>query len=190
MKAWVSILISAALLQAAIAGPEHIIKQRAKDVRDQNNTQQGVPSAPARVSSTPVQTAVRVAPSQPPLAQLNSQILNLKTNVPVTAAQIQQFAGSLAAAAQGASRPSSATLQKLSKDLLGSLSEKPLNANLRTRLVQNLLAVLNGSTLTAPQANNIIGDIQGVLQMGGTPAEKATVIAEDVRSVSAQVRKS
>ncbi len=178
-------------LQAVLAGPEQIIKQRAKDARDQNNTQQGVPPAPPKVTSTPAAApTISTMPPQTPEARVDTGMLSVKTNTPVTAAQIQQFARSLAAAVQGPNKPSDATLQKLSKDLLTTLSEKALSPNLRSRLLQDLMAVLNGPSLTAAQAKNVITDIQGVLQMGGASAAKATVVADDVRAVSAEIRKA
>jgi len=190
MKTLVLSVIVAWGFHSAWAGPEQIIKQRAKDIRDQNNAQQGVPAASAKPVAGPASTAIAAVPAQPPLAQMNSEILTLKTNTAVTAAQIQQFARSLAAAVQGATKPTDGSLQKLSKDLLSALSEKPLNSNLRARLLQNLMAVLNGPGLTAGQVKNIVADIQGVLQMGGTSADRAKVVADDAQVISAEIRKS
>ncbi len=188
MKILWTLVCLALVGQVAMAGPEQIIKQRAKDVRDQNNVRQGVPAAPPRITSTPA--AVAAMPPQSPLARLHSDVLTLKTNSPVTAAQIQQFARSLAAAAQGPNKPSDSSLQKLSTHLLTALAENPLSTNYRGRLLQNLMAILNAPTLTASQGKNIISDIQGILQMGGTPTEKAAAVAADIQAVSEQIRKS
>lgn len=171
---------------ALTAGPEQIIKQRAKDLRDQNNARQGVaPAAPAQVAR-PV-PAISAMPAQPPLNRLTSDLVNIKTNSTVTQAQIQSFSRNLAAAAQGARKPSSATLNKLATDLLPALANHPLSTNARTRLLQNLMGLVNGTGITASQMTDVVADIQDVLKKAGIPVDTAKAIAEDARIIGREV---
>jgi hypothetical protein len=171
---------------ALTAGPEQIIKQRAKDLRDQNNARQGVaPPAPAPV--TRPAPAISAMPAQPPLNRLTADLVNIKTNSTVTQAQIQSFSRNLAAAAQGARKPSSATLSKLANDLLPAVAIHPLSTNGRSRLLQNLMALVNGNGITAAQLNDVVLDIQEVLKKAGIPAETAKLIAEDARAAGREV---
>ena len=56
-----AVLLVAGAASAAVTGSENIIKQRAKDLRDQNNAQQGVPP-PARPAA-PAASAYNPAPA-------------------------------------------------------------------------------------------------------------------------------
>src|SRR5437660_686264 len=101
MKQTLVLLASASLLtvNAQAAGSEAIIKQRAKELRDQNNVRQGVPPpAPAqRPSNQNAPQAVAVTP----MAKLQADLTGIKPNSRVTAEQKQQLAKDLMALAQG-----------------------------------------------------------------------------------------
>ncbi len=169
------------------AGPEQIIKQRAKDIRDQNNARQGVPPATAPTVARPATPAIAAMPPQPPLNRLTTDVLSLKTNTPVTPAQVQSFARNLAAAAQGPRKPSSGTLTKFANDLLPALASHPLSPNTRSRLLQNAMAVVNGNGVTQAQLNDVILDLQSLLKSGGTPESTAKLVADDARAIAREV---
>ncbi len=187
-----SILLCVACGSAGLlAGPEHLIKQRAKDVRDQNNASQGVrpaPATPATGTTRPAGTTTYSAmPPQSALNRLTTDLTNLKTNTPVSQAQVQSFARNLASAAQGARKPTAGTVTKLANDLLPALAANPLSANSRTRLLQNCMALVNGNGTTPAQLSDVILDLQGLLQTAGTPAPTAKLITEDARAVAREV---
>ena len=172
-------------VSALTAGPEQIIKQRAKDVRDQNNARQGVPTAPAPAARpAPVMSAI---PAQPPLNRLTADLVNIKTNAAVTPAQIQSFSRNLATAAQGPRKPSSVALNKLATGLLPALASHPLSTNGRTRLLQNLMALVNGNGITSNQVSDVVVDIQDVLTKAGIPVDTAKTIAEDARAIGREI---
>lgn len=179
----VPLLLSASVL---MAGPEQIIKQRAKDIRDQNNARQGVPPAAPAPAARPA-PAISAMPAQPPLNRLTTDLANIRTNSTVTPAQIQSFSRNLASAALGPRKPSSVSLNKLATDLLPALASHPLSANSRSRLLQNLIAVVNGNGVTQSQLNDVIVDIQDVLKRGGMPVDKAKTIADDARAIAREV---
>ena len=122
MKTTLALLGPALLLAAtAFAGPDVIIKQHAKDIRDQNNVRQGVapPVAtvqPARPSAT---TAAAPTPVQQSLVRLRADLVAIKPNAPVTPEQKQQVARDLQATAQGAKKLSYGTAAVVADGLAG-----------------------------------------------------------------------
>src|SRR5438552_5314495 len=75
-------------LNAFAAGSEAIIRQRAKELSNQNNVRQGVPP-PAQPPPQASQTAPPTA-TLTPMARLQTDIAAIKLNSPATPAQKQQ----------------------------------------------------------------------------------------------------
>ena len=181
------ILLGATLLLAAnaIAGPETIIYQRAKELSNQNNVRQGV--APP--------TQAPPAPGTPAAPTLTTSLVKFQTvlgalnmGTPATAVQKQQLTQNLALAAQGA-KPSATLLTKLTEDLTAAFAEKPLSGSSRARLVQELDAVLNPAKYPNAKLDGIFKDIQAIFQDNGLSRSKAVTISEDVKAISAQIQK-
>jgi hypothetical protein len=179
--------LGAALLLAAtaFAGPEQIIKQRAKELSDQNNVRQGVapPTQPAAANTAATPT------TSPNIARLQADLAALKSGSDVTAEQKQKLSRDLAAAAETAVKPSAANAKKLADDLSSAFGEKPLPAPSRARLVQELDAVLNPSRYPQAKLDGIFGDIQAIFQENGLARKDAVAIADDVKAIAAEVRK-
>src|SRR5271167_635683 len=105
--------VGAALLLAssALAGPDYIIKQRAKELSNQNNVEQGVapPTQPAQPAPTPGQpTAPTLTPA---LARFQTDLGAINAGSQVSADQKTKLAQQLVAGALAA-RPSFATASK------------------------------------------------------------------------------
>jgi hypothetical protein len=181
--------LGAALLLAttAFAGPEQIIKQRAKELNEQNNVRQGVapPTQPAAATSS----AAAPAATSPNITRLQADLAALKTSSDITAEQKQKLSRDLAAAAETAAKPSAAGTKKLADDLSAAFGEKPLPAPSRARLVQELDAVLNPSRYPQAKLEGIFGDIQAIFQENGLTRKDAVAIADDVKAIAAEVRK-
>jgi|SRR5215813_8429646 len=169
-------------------GADIIIRERAKQLRDQNNARQGVPPpAQATKPATPAPGQTPAATPQPAgLARLQTDLLAVKTNATVTAEQQQRLANDLAAIAQGPARPSSAATTKLAANLAAGLSQKSLSQNERSRLVQDLNALLNGASLPKDQTTDLIADVQKIFK--GT--EHAAAVATDLKSIAGEVQKT
>jgi hypothetical protein len=191
--------ISVLLAGSAIAGPEGIIKQRAKDVRDQNNARQSVPPsqppppqqpapAPARA---PAQPAVRAVPGMPQqgIAKIQADLAGMRGKAQIAPEQTQQLARDLSAAAQGATRPSSSAVAKFANDLTAALAGKNLPATAESRLAQNIHAVLNSAAIPASQMQAIVEDVQSVLQKNGVARAEATAATHSLKVIAAEVRK-
>src|SRR5512136_2884991 len=181
--------VAAALLAgSALAGPEQMIKQRAKELRDQNNLRQGVPPPvqPAATPGAPTPTA----PQPQSLTRLHADLAAITANSPVTPQTKQQLATDLIALAQGPAKPSPATAAKLAEDLSAALAEKSLPATSRSRLVQEFDAVLNPTKYPQAKMDGIFTDIQAIFLEKGLKRNKPVVITDDLKAMAGEVHKS
>ncbi len=176
---------------AFAAGSEAIIKQRAKDLSNQNNVRQGVPppSQPPPAAPKPATTAPAVLTPQQALAKLQTDLAAIKVDAQVTPAQKQQLARDFMALAQGARKPSPAAANKLAEDVSAALAQKPLTDGTRSRLSQNLNAALNPGNIPATQMQEIVSDVQAIFQVSGLPRKDAVAIADDVKAIAAELQK-
>jgi hypothetical protein len=169
------------------AGSEAIIKQKAKDIRDQNNTRQGVPPAPspARSATPQTYTPVPAAPAGPSAAQkrLETNLAALTAGAAVSEAQKKALADDLAALAQGP-KPGEAAVLRLAAELAAGFAEKPLTSTRRGRLVTTLNQVFNSRKVSAAQLDEYLSDIRFLFQAEGLPREKASKISEAARAVA------
>ncbi len=184
-------LIAASMLLAGnlFAGSQEIIKQRAKDVVNENNIRQGAPS-PVQPAATPGAATAPVNPQQQQaLARLKADLAAIKPNATVTNAQKQRLAADLIAVAGGAAKPSLAAATTLAEDLSAALLENALPDASRARLVQELDAVLNPAKYPQVKMDGIFSDIQAIFLAGGTARKNAVKISDDVKAIAAETRK-
>src|SRR5262245_31659356 len=100
-------LLTVAFVSNAFGGSEQIIKQRAKDLRDQNNARQGFPPPSARPatpsSTTPTTpspttpTTITMTPQQQAMARLQASLAAIRPGVRVTSEMKQQLASDMTA---------------------------------------------------------------------------------------------
>jgi len=195
MKRAFALLGATTLLTASVfAGPEAVLK-RARETRDQNNVRQGVPS-PAQ-PNRPSQPSRQMAPAastapnpqlQQNLARVRANLAAIRANSTVTAVQKQQLTTNLLACAQGASKPSAATVATLAETLAAAFAQKPLSAGSRNRLVSDLAVVLNPSKYSASQMQAIYNDIQAIFQANGMARRDAVKIADQAKAVAAETQ--
>jgi hypothetical protein len=186
-------LVSAGVLFAAtaLAQSDIIIKQHAKDIRDQNNARQGAtpPSAPAQ-PARPSVTAASSAPTpvQQAMAKVRADLAAIKPNSVVTPEQKQELAKDLLAAAQGAKKPSSATVATLVDELSAALVQKPMSDASRNRLLTDVAAALNPASIQPAQMQAIYADAQAVFRGSGLPQADAEKLAQTLKAVAAETR--
>ena len=189
--------LSALLACRAMAGPDVIIRERAKQLRDQNNARQvetpptpppATPATakPATPPPAPAAQAVILTPQQANLARLQADLAGFKTNSTVTAEQQQRLANNLSAVAQGPNKPSPQATSKLAADLALALPRKTLTPGERSRLLQNLNAVLNGAAIPKSQMEDIVSDIQKIFK----GSDQALVVANDAKVIAAEIQKT
>ncbi len=194
-------LIAAACALTALNSPaasEQIIKQSAKDLRDQNNAKQGV--APATQSSAPAQAApapatvpatkVTLTPQQQRMVRLHTSLLAIKPGSTSTTAQKEQLARDLMAAVSGADKPSAKNVARLSDELSSVLSKKLLARPTQSRLLQNLNGILNPGTPSAPQPEGAIADVQALFESNGIEKKDVERVTAALKAVAAETQKT
>lgn len=170
------------------------VKNRAKEVVNQNNVRQGVPPPsqatprpPAALPTSPTVTSPAQTQGQN-IARIKTDLVGFKTGSIPTAEQKQQFIKDLAVAARS-TKPSLPTVTKFVDSLITGLSEATLTSEQQGRLAQNLEAVLNSKPLPASQFDAIIADVQAILQVGSVKRTTATGIANNLKAVGTEVRR-
>lgn len=194
-KPWTALLL-VCFASSVFAGPESIIKQRAKDLRDQNNARQGVQPAqpqPAPAVRTPAlaqpQVMAPATPQQAASARLQSDMNAIKSGRPVTQDQKDNLARSMVGAVNGPNKLSLTTADKAANSLAAALNEKLLTNALRNRVLQNVQGLLTGHNMGAEQTQATIADVQKSLEGAGVSSAAAASVASDLKLVAAEIQK-
>ena len=190
-------LIGALLLLAQSGlgqGSAVIIKQRARELSNQNNVRQGVASpAPAVQTGAAADADAPARPLTPQekiLARIQSDLSAMKPGSSPTTGQRLQLGKDLMAAVQGSAKPSQTAANHLALDLASTLEDKLLATVTVKRLVQDLNAVLNPSTVDSTQLTAVIADVQAIFQADGVERKEAVTIANDARTIVAEIKKA
>jgi hypothetical protein len=194
MKRAFALICAVTLVAGSLFADPIIVKQRALELRNQNNVRQGVtspsqPAQPAQPAPTPG-TSASPTPIQMSIARLRADLTAIKANSPATAEQKQKIAGDLMATAQGASKPSQTTASDLANGLAAAFAEKPLADKDCSRLLSDLAAVLNPAKIQASQMQAIYADIQAIFQANGMTRKDAIKLTDQVKAVGAETQKS
>ena len=176
---------------SVLAGPEAVIMQRTRELRNQNNVQQGVaaPAQPAQ-SATPSASSAPSPLLQQSLAKVRADLAAFKPNSPVTVQQKQQLKNDLLASAQGASKPSVATISVLADSLAAAFTQTAFPDKDRDRLVSRLAAVLNPANIQSAQMEAIYADVQAIFQANSMARKDSVKIVDQVKAVGVETRKS
>jgi hypothetical protein len=171
------------------ADPAVIIRERAKELSNQNNVRQGVAPPIQPQSAQPAATPAPAGPTiSPSLLRFSTELTALPVDAPASADQKQKLAQDIMLAAQGP-KPSFASASKLASDVSAAFAEKPLTSASRARFVQELDAVLNPAKYPQAKLDGIIKDVQAIFQDNGLARMKALAIAEDVKTIAAEIQK-
>lgn len=184
--AWLLAVANVLALESVLAGPETIVRERAKELSNQNNVRQGV--APPTQAPQPAATATpgSTVPAPPPKSQavlhFEADLGSIKANDPVTPVITQKLAADILAIAEG-TKPSAAAAAKLAEDLATSASAKPLKPEYRSRLGMELDAILNPAKYPKSNPSGIFSDIQATFQTNGSERKHAVAISDDVKGL-------
>ena len=205
MKILITALVFGFLIQQSFGQGAQgaAITQRARDLRDANNAQQGVPpkSQPGTVPSsgnTPAapQPLTQKSPAPTSPAQIQKQNVNkLKNDIAaflvdkqVSQEKIEKFATNLTATARGPRRPSAATINKLANAIGTQLTAKTLDAAEQLRLAENLDAIVNGAKLSRLQTQAYVSDVQSILERAGVKSADAVAVADEVKATISELK--
>jgi hypothetical protein len=168
-----------------VAGPETIVRERAKELNNQNNVRQGV-APPTQAQPTPTTTPGTTPPQAPPksqaVLQFETDLGSIKANDQVSPATKKKLADDILAIAEG-TKPSPTAAAKLAEDLATAASAKPLDARYRSRLAMELDAILNPAKYPKSNPSGIFSDIQATFQANGSDRNHAVAIVDDVKAL-------
>jgi hypothetical protein len=169
-----------------------IIKQRAKELSNQNNVRQGVPTPAPSAKPATSQTASSAATTAATLKQQN--IAKLKSDLAAIVGKgaastdlKQRFSRDLLAGAQGGSKPSGAAVAKFADSLSASLATKSVESADQARLAQDLNAVVDCENLGETRVKAVLDDVQAILQVSGAKRSEAVSVVADLRAIASEV---
>jgi hypothetical protein len=176
------IALTVLLTGTLFAGPEVIIRERAKELSNQNNVRQGVapptqPTQPATAANTP--TGPTLSPS---LVRFQTELAGIHADAQVTSDQKQKLSQDVIMAAQ-ANKPTPESVNKFVDDLTAAFLEKPLSATSRARFTQELDAVLNPAKYPQAKMDGIYTDMQAIFQENGLARSKAVALVDHVKEM-------
>jgi len=173
-----------------------IVKQRAKELRDQNNVRQGVPppAPPARpgapsAAATPTRPQTATAnPRQQSVSRLQADLAALQGRRTVAPELKQRLARDLVAAASGPNKPAGASVAGFVEELAAVLAGQTFETAELARLAQDLDALFAGAQLPPARVQALLDDVQATLQVGGVRRPQAVSLVATLRRVTAEVR--
>jgi hypothetical protein len=179
---------------SVLAQSDMIILQKAKNLRDANNAQQGVPpsSAPATPPPPPPADSTPSPVQQEIKRNLDKVALDLaaiKSGTAVPGDQKQSLQNDLLALSCGSVKPSKDALSKLAEDLSSALSGNSPASGEHGRLAAALSVILNSSMTTPVQAQKSVQTAQDVLKSSGVPDAAVQAVANDCKAILADVQK-
>ena len=178
MKRFAAIILTVVLAETALADPALIIKQRAKDTANQNNAQQGQPPQYPGAASPG-----SPAPAPVPLTPEQKAFLTVANDLAVPKAEdAKKLATDLMAIGFAASK-STATIQKLAKDLIAALEGKSATPEARSRIVQGIRTVMNGGAQPAAKIDPYIADVSAILKIAGANATAVATVNADLKTL-------
>ena len=187
-----SLVIVVSVGTAAAQGAQGVlVKQRAKELANQNNVRQGVttpaqPTQPALTRSAPA----TANPKLQNIGLLQSDLASIAGKANVSAALKQRFSKNLLAASQGSNKPSGASVTAFVDNLSVVLASNALEAADRGRLAQDLNAVFDCANIPADRVNKILDDVQAILQVSGVRRQDAVSVVSDLRAVASEIQKA
>lgn len=174
------------VIGSVLAGPETIVRERAKELSNQNNVRQGVAAPTQAPQAAPTTAPGTSQPQAPPksqaVLQFETDLGAIKANDPVTPAIKQKLAADIVAIAEG-TKPSPTAAAKLAEDLATAASAKPLDPKYRSKLGMELDAILNPAKYPKANPSGIFSDVQATFQVNGSDRKQALAIADDVKGL-------
>jgi hypothetical protein len=195
------IVLTFSLAASSLFGQAHIVKQRARELSDQNNARQGVtPAAPGSPGQSAPTPAPPAGPPQPMVASpevlrqydvstLKVDIAAVKPGAAIEAGQTEQLTKNLTTAARGTAKPSAKALAQLSQGLGAALVQARLTEPNQAQLAEDLVSLLNCGGVSAADTQARITSVQATLQRGGVERKLAVAVANDLKVITGEIQK-
>ena len=196
------LVLMISLATGSMYGQAHIVKQRARELSDQNNARQGITPAAPGTASRPTPTAPQPAgPPQPMVASpealrqydintIKATVAGVNAAAAVEAGQAEQLTKNLTTAARGLSKPSAKTLAQLSQDLGAALGQARLSEANQAQLAEDIVALLNCGGVAAADTQARVTSVQATLQRGGVERKLAVAVANSLKLITAEILKT
>lgn len=171
------------------AGPETLVKQKAKDLRDQNNAAQGVqPSSPSTPPAAPA-VAKPTTPAKPtPVAKIKTDIASWQREKAVSAEAKKTFNQDVLAAVRSSKSPTTSTLDPFTGKLAAAAAGKTIGATQLSRLAENINLAVNSASLPDERTEEIATQVQADLEKSAVPAADAAEVAKSLRALMAELK--
>jgi hypothetical protein len=190
-----TLALIAGTLSAKAQGSDIIIKQRAQQIRDANNAQQGVapPSAPPPSAAMPPAPSVPQGPNAEQMQlidRLGTDLTAIKPGDSVTADQKQQLQTDFLTLAKGVAKPSKELTKKLADDLAAGLADKNVSTAKQKELARDINVVVNSVRLSSAQVQTFVTSAQTLLKNANVPDAAVQTITADLNAIIADLQKS
>jgi hypothetical protein len=194
MKRALFLLIAFALLiagsrPARAQGNLNILKQKARQVQNENNQQQGVAPPPQPQPAQPPPPQGPSASQQQLIDQLKTDLGVFKAGAAVLDPQKEQLTKDIAALAKGAIKPSQESASKLAADLSTALTGKNIFGPALPDLAKNINVVVNSGPFTMALAQNYVTGSMNILKNGGAGDADAKSVADDLKAIADELHK-
>ncbi|MEW5820053.1 MAG: hypothetical protein AB1782_07655 [Cyanobacteriota bacterium] len=118
------------------------------------------------------------------IAKLKTDLDSIKSGSNVTPAQKQQLAQDFMKLAQGSTKPSQGSVDKLASDLSDAISDKNLTAMEKKKLIDDVYAVLNSANVPPQEIQAVIDDARVVLEASGVDQNDVQLIINDLIAIA------
>ena len=188
MKYLLAFLSCCLLTTSAFAQAQTIIRERAKELRDQNNVRQGVPPPvqPGQPQA-PASGAPAAPQPSPALGRLKADLAAITANSQPGLTQKSNITHALIAVALGG-KPSVATASKFADEVVAAQVEKPLSAASLARFTQEIDALLNPAKYPQAKPDGIYADVQAIFQENGAKRNHAVAISDALKAAAGEAR--
>lgn len=196
MKRLISAFLALSIIQAgftARAQSDMIIKQRAKNLANANNAEQGAPPASPPVAPPSAPPAPPPSPAEQKIKRnvdkLEADLTAIKSGVDASDDQKQTLLTDLDTLARGSVKPSKDSLSKLTDDISTALSATNISSNERGQLAQAVNVVVNSSMTTPAQAQSFVGVAETSLRSSGVDDTGVQTVSDDLKAILTEVQK-
>ena len=120
--------------------------------------------------------------------KLLSDLKDIKSGSQVTPEQKQQLKNDLMAMADGAQKPSQASVSQLATDLQAAWSDQKLTPVEQKKLMADVTAVFTSANIPASEVQATVIDAQAILTASGVTKEDAVAIANDLKAIATELK--
>jgi len=188
------VLLAVGVTNAAAQGAAgYIAKQRAKELVNQNNVRQGVPTPAQPAKAAPPPASGQAVPpattfKQQNIARLQADLAAIVGKGQVSAELKQRLGKDLLAGSQGLRKPAGATVTRAADNLSGVLAGTTLESSEQARLAQDLNAICDCGSTGATRVEAVLSDAQAILQVAGVKRSAAVSAVTDLRAIASEIQ--